>query len=630
MSAFFLKIVNMSISASWLVLAVLFLRLILKKAPKWVSVLLWGFVAFRLVCPFSMESAFSLIPSAETIPQQIIVGPSFDIHTGIPQIDTPINDYIGDRYFEGVTVPANHGFHIITALTVVWIAGIAAMLIYTAVSYFLLRRKVATAILLRNNVFQSENVDSPFVLGIVVPKIYLPFRMEGQNLEHVMAHEAAHIRRKDHWWKPLGFVLLALHWFNPLIWVGYLLLCRDIELACDEKVIKEMDNETKADYTQALVACSVNRRSIAACPLAFGEVGVKARVKSVMDYKKPGIWIMVAAAVTCMVVAACFLTNPDISVDEELSVFIDCQIAGRYQTEESEGNACCVNWEVLGTKKRSSVTTVYMWVLYEEYSVQNNALHQETGCHIPTVITVKYEDGTYKLIEYWEAKDGSYMVSSIREKFPWYLQQKALDPQRYIQAQQAENQKMALEYFQLLPKKCQFSAKVIEVHDAYLLVEPANGSAERATADRIEISLKGKTSWPIPKVGYWVSVVYDGTIQETYPARIASVYEVAIENFDSGPVKTIKGNIKTYYQNTDGTWQVDGRVYKYRLVISGELPNATATGQATFVYLSNLETITFQQAWKAAGFSSSSEDCFPVEDAVLVDWPIGNVAYAVD
>ena len=319
MSELFLKIVNMSISASWLVLAVLLLRLVLKKAPKWVSVLLWGFVAFRLICPVSVESAFSLIPSTETIPEQVIAGPSFDVQTGIPQIDVPVNDYIGDHYYEGVTVPANNGFQVVTVLTIVWLVGIVAMLLYTAVSYFLLRRRVATAVLFRNNIYQSENVDSPFVLGIIKPKIYLPFQMDGKNLEHVIAHEESHIRRKDHWWKPFGFVLLALHWFNPLMWLGYILLCRDIELACDEKVIKEMDNENRADYTQALVACSVNRRSIAACPLAFGEVGVKERVKSVMNYKKPAFWIIIAAIVTCIAVAVCFLTNPKEENDPNLA-----------------------------------------------------------------------------------------------------------------------------------------------------------------------------------------------------------------------------------------------------------------------------------------------------------------------
>lgn len=310
MNELFLKIINMSISASWLILAVLILRLVLKKAPKWVSVLLWGIVAVRLICPFSFESALSLIPSAETFPEKIISGPSFDIQTGISPVDNRINDYLGDRYFEGVIVPANNGNNIMTILTIVWIIGILFLVAYTIISYRRLHREIDTAVHYKDNIFQSENVSSPFVLGIINPRIYLPFSMNEQNLEHVVAHEQAHIRRKDHWWKPLGFLLLTIYWFNPLMWLAYVLLCRDIELACDEKVIKELGNEQRADYTQALVACSVNRRMIAACPLAFGEVGVKDRVKSVMNYKKPAFWIIILAVIACVIVAVCFLTNP--------------------------------------------------------------------------------------------------------------------------------------------------------------------------------------------------------------------------------------------------------------------------------------------------------------------------------
>ena len=310
MNEFFLKIINMSISASWLIFAVLILRLALKKAPKWVNVLLWGIVAIRLICPFSFESALSLIPSAETFPKKIISGPSFDVQSGITPVDNRINDYLGDRYFEGVTVPANNGNNIMTILTIVWTIGILLLVAYTVISYWRLHREIDTAVRYKDNIFQSENVSSPFVLGLIKPRIYLPFKLDGQDMEHVVAHEQAHIRRKDHWWKPLGFLLLTIHWFNPLMWLAYVLLCRDIELACDEKVIKGLSNEQRADYTQALVACSVNRRMIAACPLAFGEVGVKERVKSVMNYKKPAFWVIIIAVIVCVGVAVCFLTNP--------------------------------------------------------------------------------------------------------------------------------------------------------------------------------------------------------------------------------------------------------------------------------------------------------------------------------
>lgn len=446
MSGIFLKIVNMSISASYLVLAVMLLRLILKKAPKWVSVLLWGFVAVRLLCPISFESIFSVIPSAEVISPEIMLDPTPQIHTGIDALNNSIDPIIYESFAPQELVSMNPLQFWIPMAALVWLVGIAGMLIYTAVSYFLLRRKIGTAVMLEKNIFQSENVASPFVLGIINPKIYLPFRMEGQNLQYVIAHEQAHIRRKDHIWKPLGFLLLTLHWFNPLMWLGYILLCRDIELACDEKVIQEMDAGTKADYTQALVDCSVSRRSIAACPLAFGEVGVKARVRSVLHYKKPAFWIILISIIICVAVAVCFLTNPT-SINEKLSVFIDCQIAAHFQTEKSASNACCVNWEVLGTERSGAETTVYMWVLYDEYSMRNNELHQETASHIPTVITAKYDDGTYELVEYWEPRDGAYYEADIRGKFPWYLQRNALDSQRYIKEQLAENKEMAKEYF---------------------------------------------------------------------------------------------------------------------------------------------------------------------------------------
>ena len=310
MNEFFLKIINMSISASWLIFAVLILRLVLKKAPKWVNVLLWGIVAIRLICPFSFESALSLIPSAETFPKKIISGPSFDVQSGITPVDNRINDYLGDRYFEGVTVPANNGNTIMTILTIVWTIGILLLVAYTVISYWRLHREIDTAVRYKDNIFQSENVSSPFVLGLIKPRIYLPFKLDGQDMEHVVAHEQAHIRRKYHFWKPLGFLLLTIHWFNPLMWLAYVLLCRDIELACDEKVIKGLSNEQRADYTQALVACSVNHRMIAACPLTFGEVGVKERVKSVMNYKKPAFWVIIIAVIVCVGVAVCFLTNP--------------------------------------------------------------------------------------------------------------------------------------------------------------------------------------------------------------------------------------------------------------------------------------------------------------------------------
>lgn len=325
MANVFLKVVNMSISACWIILAILLLRLILKKAPKWINCVLWGMAGLRLVMPFSFESVFSLIPSAETI-TQAPDSPTPQIDSGVSVIDNQINGYIQGSYSESVTRPVENFFDINTVLAIVWLVGIAALLIYTLISFLRLKRKVRTAVLLHNNIYQSESVVSPFVLGIIKPRIYLPFHINGQDMEHVIAHEQAHIRRNDHLWKPLGFLILTLHWFNPMIWLGYILLCRDIELACDEKVVKLLNHEQRADYSQALLTYSVNRRIIAACPLAFGEVGVKDRVKSVLNYKKPAFWIIVVAIVASIVTAICFLTNPlekGFSADPKPNVVVD-------------------------------------------------------------------------------------------------------------------------------------------------------------------------------------------------------------------------------------------------------------------------------------------------------------------
>ena len=310
MSKIFIGILNMSISASYAVLAILLLRLLLKKAPKWISVALWSIAAFRLICPFSVESVLSLIPSAEVVSPDVMMEASPTVNTGIPLLNGTLNPIISGSLSPNPGDSANPLQIIIPFLALVWVIGVSGMLIYTAVSYMRIKKKVSTAVLLDGNIYQSENVQSPFVLGLIKPKIYLPFHMNEKNIAYVVAHEQAHIRRRDHLWKPLGFLLLALHWFNPLMWLGYVLLCRDIELACDEKVAKGLGREERADYSEALLAYSVSKKMISACPLAFGEVGIKSRVKSVLNYKKPTFWIIVTAIVLSVAAAVCLLTNP--------------------------------------------------------------------------------------------------------------------------------------------------------------------------------------------------------------------------------------------------------------------------------------------------------------------------------
>ena len=316
MSVIFLKLLNLSISASWLVLVVLVLRLVLKRAPKWVDVLLWGMVALRLMLPFSIESALSLIPSAETLsPEVVQFDPAPTITSGVELIDNAVNPSLSES-FAAAPLASVNPLYVWTYLAGwVWLIGLAAMLLYALVSYLRLRRRVSASIPLRENIYVCDEVASPFILGILRPRIYLPSALDEAQRGSVLSHERAHLARRDHWWKPLGFALLAVYWFNPLLWLAYTLLCRDIELACDERVLCGMDAGQVKDYSSALLACSVPRRMLAACPLAFGEVGVGARVKNALRYKKPAFWVVAASVAVCVVVAVCFLTNPRTDTD---------------------------------------------------------------------------------------------------------------------------------------------------------------------------------------------------------------------------------------------------------------------------------------------------------------------------
>lgn len=315
MSVVFLKLFNMSITAGWLILFILLFRVVLKKAPGWTKCLLWGFVGLRLVLPFSIESILSLVPSVETIPQSNMlstVPPEID--SGFATINQAINPVITETYNEyGNQFPS-----LISVFSVIWIIGLAIMLVYGVISYSTLYVKVRVSIKYKENIYLCDNIDSPFIFGIVKPKIYIPSGYSDEQMEYIIAHEKSHLKRKDHWWKPIGFALLSVYWFNPLIWVAYVLLCRDIELACDEKVIKDMENADMKGYSETLLNCSSTHRRVLVCPLAFGEISVKGRVKAMLNYKKPAFWVVAVAVTSCVIVAICFLTNPQKSENTDM------------------------------------------------------------------------------------------------------------------------------------------------------------------------------------------------------------------------------------------------------------------------------------------------------------------------
>lgn len=316
MAAVFLKLLNLSISASWLVLAVLVLRLVSKRSPKWMNVLLWGIVALRLVLPFSIESVLSLIPSAETVsPAAVQFDPAPTITSGVSIIDNAVNPSLSEHFAAVPTASVNPLYVWTEIAGWVWLIGLGAMLLYALVSYLRLRRRVSVSLPIRDRIYLCDAISSPFILGVVKPHIYLPSGLDEVQRQNVLAHEQAHLARRDHWWKPLGFALLAVYWFNPVLWLAYTLLCRDIELACDERVIRTMDESAVKAYSTVLLACSMPRKAVITCPLAFGEVGVKERVRNALRYKKPAFWVVAASVAVCVVVAVCFLTNPPTDTD---------------------------------------------------------------------------------------------------------------------------------------------------------------------------------------------------------------------------------------------------------------------------------------------------------------------------
>ncbi len=389
MSDIFLKILNMSITAIYLVIAVVLLRIILKKAPKWINCVLWGIVGLRLILPFSLESVLSLIPSSEPIPQNIVTQQMPVINTGVPIINNAVNPIIKENLSPQLGDSVNPLQIIVEIASIVWLVGVGIMLLYSLISYLRLYKKVNVSLNTEENIYYCDNISSPFILGIIKPKIFIPSGIDNNQAQFIIKHEKAHLKRFDHFWKPFSFLLLSVYWFNPFMWLAYILLCRDIELACDEKVIKNMDIQSKKDYSLTLAECGIKRRMIMACPLAFGEIGVKDRIKSVLNYKKPAFWIIIISVIISIVVAICFLTNPtdddnqsddsnDISQEENSSLDniglsideIDAEYEKRKSQIKDNASLTNLNEEFAGIWKERAED--YYNILIEHYSSKND------------------------------------------------------------------------------------------------------------------------------------------------------------------------------------------------------------------------------------------------------------------
>ncbi len=352
MTDLFLTILNMSITASYIALAVILFRFLLRKAPKTLTILMWAAVGIRLMVPFSFESIFSLIPSAKTVPENIIYTPTPYIDSGISFLNQNVNPIISGSFAPNEGDSANPLQIWLFVAAIAWVIGIIAMLTYTLISYLKIETKVREAVKFKDNIYLCDNIASPFIFGVIKPKIYLPSNINERDIEFVTAHEKAHIKRLDHLWKPLGFLLLTIYWFNPILWIAYVLLCKDIEFACDEAVIKQMGSDIKKPYSEALLNCSIQKRLITACPLAFGETGVKSRIKSVLNYKKPTVWIISVCLVLSIVLGVCFLTNPKSNTimhieDVDLSSYLENTLSVQKWDGETFENVMSVDKELI-------------------------------------------------------------------------------------------------------------------------------------------------------------------------------------------------------------------------------------------------------------------------------------------
>ncbi len=432
MSEVFLKVFNMSITASWVILAVLIFRLVFKKAPKWTRCLLWGIAALRLIFPFSIQSMFSLIPSARTIPDTFITEPQFNVNSGISRVDSPVNGLLDSRYAEGVTVPADSGRNVTEIIGYIWIAGIIILLIFAAVSYLRLMHQVRASVKYRDNIYICDDISSPFILGIIKPKIYIPSGLSDIQKNHILAHESAHIRRRDYIIKPLAFVLLSVYWFNPVLWLAYYLLCRDIELACDEKVLKSMGEDDIADYSQTLLDFSTSKRMITVCPVAFGETGVKQRVKNALNYKKPAFWIIIAAVIVSIVAAVCFLTDPsdkaeiNENIDPALNKAVSQAILENNKDSFKDSEFVSQGHIIMGTQEDDGILKAYILENVNSYQVVNGYFTDTGGFLDSVVMTFEHSGENYVYKKTDHTEDGALLKDSVKRLFPKEYQKRAV------------------------------------------------------------------------------------------------------------------------------------------------------------------------------------------------------------
>ena len=428
-------IMDLSYAASWIVLAVVILRWLMQKAPKSQRLFMWLFVALRLVSQYYLPSSkLSIVPNLGVVPVNITETKVPGIDTGFQTVNSVLNPIIEKNFTpepDALVTPMQKFFDV---AIVVWFIGVIAMFLYAIISFIILRIKIKEATPLKNNVMICDHIDTAFVLGIIRPKIYIPSNLNGGDMECVIAHEKAHIKRGDHIWKLIGYLLLSIYWFNPVMWLAFNLFCKDIELACDAKVLKRTTDFYKKFYSKALINCSSAKKRIVTCPLAFSENAVESRIKSILNYKKPKVWLALVGVVVCFSMSfVSFSGNSSFvgyqeyksEITEEQYKFIEKKLLERAKCSNDRINIdyYCTAFTVLEVREKNDLTTFYMVSRSNGYAVNNGVVecnHRSVYGGV-SAITAEYSDGNYELIEFWYPGDGEVYWEDIHEKFPSYL-----------------------------------------------------------------------------------------------------------------------------------------------------------------------------------------------------------------
>ncbi len=429
MSTIFFSLFDMSINALWLIIAVWLLRLVFQKAPKtWRSVL-WGLVGFRLVFPFSIPNPLSPIPYIKTTPSASSAVTPTDSNSILNDviISSETSEIAGNIVTDTAVSTLSLTEILLILVPAIWLLGVCGMLLYATIAYIRLYKRTKESVLSENGYWLCDKIDSPFILGIFKPKIFLPSTISEETLPYVEAHELAHLKRLDHWRKLVAYIILSLHWFNPFVWISYILFCRDTELACDEKATKNYEPSQKAGYTQALLYFSVPKNSLFICPFSFGESGIKGRIKSVLNYKKPAFWLILITIIATVVVSVLVFSNPGKPNTEKPKEFdLDSAISQAIKDYEfpDKPDIDIVPTEshfIYGKEKNGNQITVYIQSYHRGYTIDNplGIVERSGGGWGPNAITFEvHDDGSYDVLEYWNPDDGAYYTSSIKEKFP--------------------------------------------------------------------------------------------------------------------------------------------------------------------------------------------------------------------